>query len=208
MKIAAVVGAISIFLLPAIAEACSRTVSQKATKTLVPAERIDQALLENAIRDEVNFHRCRAGLRSVGDAGKALSKQAETHSLWMAKTGTLSHKSTLRGAATLQQRVKNAKLKVRTGSENIGAVHRYQIDGQRFRILNSNTCEFATHAGQPLPAHSYASLARHIVSLWMGSRGHRKNILDKRVTAMSAAVAFDPSAQYCGKFWVTQNFVG
>lgn len=207
-RFAAFACAVLMLGLPGAADACSRSVSQTAAKTVVPANRIDQGLLEAAIRAEVNYHRCRAGLRDVSDAGSALAKQAEKHSIWMAKTQQLTHRSTVAGAATLQQRVKNAGLKVRTGSENIGMVHRYQIDNHRFKILNSSACQFATYEGQALPAHSYASLARHIVNLWMESPGHRRNILDKKVSRMSAAVAFDPNAQYCGRFWVTQNFVG
>ena len=190
------------------ADACTRSVSAKAAKTVVPATRIDQVLLNHAIRAEVNFHRCRAGLPMLADAGKGLTREALKHSTWMAKTQQLTHKSTVAGASTLKQRVSNSGIRFRTGSENIGMVHRYQIDNQRFKILDSSACQFTTQDGQPLPAHSYATLARHVVALWMGSPGHRKNILDSRVTKMSAAVAFDPNAQYCGRFWLTQNFVG
>lgn len=206
--VAACLGAAMILLLPATADACTRTVSQTASKSMVPASRINQGMLEDAIRSEVNFHRCRAGLRNVGDAGVGMARQAQKHSRWMASTQQLTHRSTVPGAATLKQRVRNAGLKVRTGSENIGMVHRFRIDNRRFKILDSSSCQFATYKGQALPAHSYASLARHIVDLWMASPGHRKNILDKSVSRMSAAVAFDPKAQYCGQYWVTQNFIG
>lgn len=206
--VAACLGAALILSLPNLAEACTRAVSKTAAQTMVPASRIDQSMLENAIRVEVNYHRCRAGLRAVGDAGNSLAKEAQKHSIWMAKTQQLTHRSTVPGAATLRQRVRNAGLRVRTGSENIGMVHRYQIDNRRFRILNASSCQFATYEGQRLPAHSYASLARHVVALWMDSPGHRANILDRDVSKMSAAVAFDPNAQYCGRFWVTQNFIG
>ena len=193
---------------PTAADACNRTVSKKAAQTVVPTGRINQSLLNNAIRAEVNFHRCRSGLKPVGDAGRGLTTQAEKHSVWMARTQQLTHKSTVAGSATLGQRVKKAGIKFRTGSENIGMVHRYQIDNRRFKILNSSSCQFATQDGKALPAHSYATLARHAVTLWMNSPGHRKNILDKRVSRVSTAVAFDPKAQYCGRFWLTQNFIG
>jgi uncharacterized protein YkwD len=202
------VGVLLSLALPNIADACSRSVSSKASTTIVPTGRIDQDLLDDAIRAEVNFHRCRAGLRQVGDAGNGMSQQARKHSQWMAKTQQLTHRSTVAGSATLRQRVKKAGLKVKAGSENIGMVHRYQIDNRRFKILSSSSCQFATYEGQSLPAHSYASLARHVVDLWMNSSGHRKNILDKKVSKVSTAVAFDPKAQYCGRFWLTQNFVG
>ncbi|MCV6591708.1 MAG: CAP domain-containing protein [Silicimonas sp.] len=202
------IGAALIFSLPSAADACTRTVSKKAAQTIVPAGRINQSLLDSAIRNEVNYHRCRAGLQKVSSAGNGLVKQAAKHSTWMARSQQLTHRSTVPGLATLKQRVKKAGVKFRTGSENIGMVHRYQIDNRRFKILNASSCQFATYEGQALPAHSYASLARHAVNLWMQSPGHRKNILDRRVTRMSAAVAFDPKAQYCGRYWLTQNFVG
>lgn len=193
---------------PTAADACTRTVSKKAAQTIVPTGRINQSLLNNAVRAEVNFHRCRSGLKPVSDAGGGLTNQAEKHSVWMARSQQLTHRSTVPGSATLVQRVKKAGVKFRTGSENIGMVHRYQIDNRRFKILNASSCQFATQDGKALPAHSYASLARHAVTLWMNSPGHRKNILDNRVSRMSTAVAFDPKAQYCGRFWLTQNFIG
>ena len=206
--LAACVGAALTLGLATPAEACSRVVSKKAAETVVPTGRINQSLLDDAIRAEVNFHRCRAGLPMLRDAGNGLAKQAFKHSSWMAKTQQLTHRSTVAGSATLQQRVKKSGVKFRTGSENIGMVHRYRIDNQRFNIVNSSACQFASKDGKALPAHSYASLARHAVNLWMNSPGHRKNILDQRVTRMSSAVAFDPKAKYCGRFWLTQNFVG
>ena len=208
-KIAAVVVGIALASVTATAsEACSRSVSAVAAKTVVPSSRINQSLLDDAIRAEVNFHRCRAGISRVSDASTRLSKEAEKHSRWMARTQQLTHKSTVAGAATLKQRVKNAGVRIRTGSENIGMVHRFQIDNKRFKIVDSNACQFRSNDGQPLPAHSYATLARHVVTLWMNSPGHRKNILDARVRETTTAVAFDPEAQYCGQFWLTQTFVG
>lgn len=202
------VGAALLTTTPTFADACARSVSKKAASTIVPSSSINQSLLDSAIRDEVNFHRCRAGLGKVGDVGTGLSNQAKKHSQWMAKTQQLTHRSTVAGASTLRDRFKRAGVKFRTGSENIGMVHRYQIDNRRFKILDSGSCKFATYEGKSLPAHSYATLARHVVSLWMDSPGHRKNILDKKVSKVETAVAFDPNAKYCGRFWLTQNFIG
>lgn len=202
------IGAALLFSLPGAADACSRSVSKKSAETVVPAGKINQNLLDAAIRAEVNYHRCRAGLSKLRDAGNGMASQAKKHSTWMARTGQLTHRSTVAGSASLKQRVKKSGVKYRTASENIGMVHRYQIDNKRFKILSSSSCKFATYEGQALPAHSYASLARHAVNLWMNSPGHRKNILDKRVKSMSTAIAFNPKAQYCGQYWLTQNFIG
>lgn len=187
------------------ASACTRDMPA-GTQQLVPS-RVDQQLLDAAVRAEVNYHRCRAGLRPLGPANTALVRVAAAHSTWMARSGTLSHRSNVSGKARLSDRIKAANIRARTGAENIGMVHRYRLDGQRFRILDSKSCKFASRSGEALPAHSYASLARHAVSLWMDSRGHRKNILNPNVTMVSTAAAYGDS-QYCGQFWLTQNFVG
>lgn len=191
-----------------LADACTRAVPASAERTVVPTSRIDQNLFSKAVLVEVNFHRCRAGLARLKDAGSGLAREAMRHSSWMAQRQTLSHQNSIPGKASLSQRVKASGVRFRTGSENIGMVHRYRIDNRRFRIIDPDSCAFATFEGQKLPAHSYASLARHAVTLWMQSPSHRKNILDNRVTRMSSAVAFDPDAQYCGQFYMTQNFVG
>lgn len=191
------------------AEACSRSVSAKATKTVVPNLKIDQKLLSAAVRAETNFHRCRAGLSKLKEAPKGMAKQSLIHTKWMADTHNLKHKNNIRGSKSLQQRVKSAGVrKVRAGAENIGMVHRFQIDNKHFKIVNSSSCQFSTWEGQALPAHTYATLARHIVDLWMNSPGHRKNILNKSVNQVTTAVAFDPKSDYCGRYWLTQAFIG
>jgi uncharacterized protein YkwD len=190
------------------ADACTRSLPGQAERTLVPTQRINQDLFDAAVRAEVNFHRCRAGLSKLNAAGNSLAREAKTHSTWMAKQQTLSHQNSIPGKGSLSQRVKASGVRFRTGSENIGMVHRFQIDNRRFRILDSASCKFSTYEGQSLPAHNYASLARHAVNLWMNSPGHRKNILDRRINRMSSAVAYDPDSPYCGQFYMTQNFVG
>lgn len=187
------------------ASACTKDYPAGADQ-MVPA-RIDQRLLDATVRAEVNYHRCRAGLSQLGPAQTALVEVAAVHSQWMARSGNLSHRSTVRGQTSLTDRIRAAYVEARKGAENIGMVHRYQIDGQHFRIVDSGSCSFASQSGERLPAHSYASLARHAVALWMNSDGHRRNILDPGVTRVSTAAAFG-EGQYCGQFWLTQNFVG
>ena len=189
-------------------EACSRSIPAKAERMVVPSERIDQDLLDAAVRAEVNFHRCRAGLPALSEAGRGLAQMVKTHSTWMASTQTLSHRNTIPGKSSLSQRVKASGERFRTGAENIGMVHRYQLDNLRFQIIDQRSCEFATLDGRPVPPHSYATLARHAVGLWMNSPGHRKNNLNREVNRISTGVAFDPKAPYCGQFWLTQNFLG
>lgn len=201
-------GAMLLATLPAAAEACTRKVSQTAAKTVVPSSRINQKLLNDAVREEVNYHRCRAGLPALTRAGAPLASEARKHSQWMAKRQQLTHRSTVAGRTSLKQRIRASGVSFSMGSENIGMVHRYRIDNQRFKIVDSSQCKFTAMNGKPLPAHSYATLSRQIVDLWMNSPGHRRNILDRKAKKVSTAVAFDPKSQYCGRFWLTQNFIG
>ena len=146
-----------------------------------------------------------AYIASVQAAG-GLAQVAATHSRWMARAGAVSHKSTVAGQSTVMSRMLGTGLKFHAGSENIGMVHRFGIDGQNFRI--KGTCSFATQAGQPIGAHTYASLARAMVDLWMASPAHRRNILDPKVRMVGSGAGFRAEAPYCGQFYLSQNFAG
>ena len=189
------------------AEACQRVVSTTAASTLVPSAGVDHALLNSAIRNEVNYHRCRAGLGAVTYAGSELTKVAAKHSTWMAKTKKLSHVNTIPGLKSLGERVRASGTTYRAAAENIVMVHRYQIDNSRFKTIDRRKCQFAKK-GKLVRAHSYASLARHSVNLWMKSPGHRTNILSHKVNSMAVGVAFVNTRKYCGQYWLTQKLIG
>lgn len=189
------------------ASACTRDLPAGAGQVFVPEHQIDQSLLDSAVRSEVNFHRCKAGLSPLTQAQSALVSVAATHSEWMAQAGSLSHRSTVPGMSNLRQRISASRVKFRAGSENIGMVQRYQFGNLQFQILDRASCSFSSHDGTRVPPHSYASLAKYAVELWMASPKHRQNILDPKMTRVSTAAAFG-SGQYCGQFWLTQNFVG
>ena len=202
----AAAAALAALCLVSSAQACTRK-AVSGTSISVDAGRLDVALADRAILAELNYHRCKAGLPSL-KASANLRSVAKTHADWMARTGTLSHKSRVAGQTNLSSRLKSSCVRFRAGSENIGLVHRFQIDGQRFRIRDASTCAFATGSGTPIGTHSYASLARHAVNLWMASSGHRRNILDRKVTMVGSAAAVDTSAPYCGQVYLSQNFAG
>ena len=187
------------------AQACS-VARVAGSEKMVPVEgRINQGLIDAAIRAEVNYHRCKAGLRALSRAD-GLTDVAAAHAKWMARSQSLSHKSQVAGQTTLKARMSSSGIRFRAGSENIGMVHRYAIDGTSFKIHGA--CSFSTYGGQPIGAHSYRSLASHVVKLWMASKGHRKNILDRKVSMLGSGAAFTAKAPYCGQIFVSQNFAG
>lgn len=189
------------------AEACSRAMPRGADSVIHPGGRIEQALADAAILAEVNYHRCQAGLRPLEGAA-ALRKVAGIHADWMARAQTLSHRSKVSGQTTPAARLRASGLRFRAGSENVGVIPRFQFGGRQFRIADPAACGFVTRDGQRIAPHSYASLARTIVDLWMGSSGHRRNILDRKVLLVGSAVGFDPKAKHCGRFFVSQSFAG
>ncbi len=175
---------------------------------VVPASgRIDARLIDASIRAEVNYQRCRAGLGELAEA-PGLAEAATTHAKWMARSRTMSHDSSVPGQSSVLARLQSAGIDFRAGSENIGMIARYGIDGIQFRIRDASACAFATQAGETIGAHSYQSLARHIVNLWAASPAHRKNMLDPKVRMVGSGAGFDPSAPYCGAFYVSQEYAG
>ncbi len=184
------------------ASACSRPSVAGGTQVIQPGKAINQALLDRAIMVEVNYNRCRAGLRPVGPNTR-LRNIAIHHSKWMARARKLSHT----GNKTSAQRIIGTGIPLTRGGENIGMVHRYRLDNQRFIIKSAAQCRFALN-GRIVPPHSYRSLARSIVDFWMASPGHRANILNRRVTQLGSGAALDARAEFCGKIYVTQDFAG
>ena len=187
---------------------CKRAPLPAGAQAIVPTEGFDQELFSRVIQIEVNYRRCQAGLRPLKLASGLISV-ASKHARWMASSGRLSHRSTLPGYASVKERVLASGLRVRRGSENIGYLPRYRFEGNRkIRIRNMARCKFTTTAGRPIPPHSYASLGAEIVRLWMKSKGHRRNLLDRNVNALGAALGYDPDGVQCGQFYMAQNFAG
>jgi len=193
--------------LPAAAQACSLARVNGADQQVPAQGRINQALIDAAIRAEVNLQRCKAGLSELGgDSG--LADAAATHAKWMARANSLSHQSSVPGQSTVLARLRSAGVNFRVGSENIGQVARYTIDGTRFQVRDIATCAFATQAGAPIGAHSYQSLAHQIVTLWVNSPKHRRNMLDPKVRMVGSGAGYNPNAPYCGAFYLSQDYAG
>lgn len=187
---------------------CSMKKLAGSDRVIDPGQNIDQALADALILAEINYNRCMAGLKPL-QSDKRVQKVALTHARWMAQVQMVSHRSSVPGQTTLRARISTSGVQqVRVGSENVGMVHRFRIDGKSFRVADSSQCSFAGADGNRIGAHTYGSLAHKIVTLWMKSSGHRVNILDRKVGITGAAVAYNPNGGFCGQYFVAQNFVG
>lgn len=190
------------------AQACARGGVPAGAAQAVPTRNANQSLFNKAILSEVNFVRCRAGLSPV-KLETGLIRVAGKHANWMARQGTLSHRSNVRGQSSVQERVLASGLNVRRGSENIGNLPRYNFGGSRkIFVQNKSKCLFTNTSGKGIPPHSYVSLATQIVGMWMNSSGHRRNVLDRNAKAVGSALGYDGRGSNCGQFYLSQNFAG
>jgi len=201
--------ALALLLAPggALAGACPRPAYPAAFLKPVPTRNIDQALFSRAMQMEADYARCRRGRAHVATAPE-LTEAAAGHSRWMAGARRLDHDSTVPGRRSLKARMRATGLRFRSAAENIAAFDRYRFPDGAFRIRNADACIFATQAGKPIPPHSYASLAQAVIAGWMNSPGHRKNLLHRRIRLVGAGLGFDPTAPYCGRFYITQDYLG
>jgi uncharacterized protein YkwD len=167
----------------------------------------DQVLFSQAVLAFTNFERCK---RSLGllSLHNGLVSEAQLHSKWMARAKNLSHTSNVAGRTKAKNRVRAAGISAKMSAENISQRNRYAFGATTFRATNASRCQFVTTKGASIPAYSYATLARNVVSAWMKSSGHRRNLTHRRASMMGAGVAHDKSAPNCGQLYVTQLFAG
>lgn len=168
---------------------------------------IDQTKLSDAILAEANYQRCRAGRRPLSLAPGNLGRAAQRHSTWMAGSGRMSHVGGRATGRTLTDRVRRTGLSAPTFSENLAFLPRYRFGGKPFRIDDRQRCQFRTLDGREVGPHTYRSLAREVVVMWMQSPGHRRNLLSRSQRHMSAAASLSTQG-YCGRYYVTQMFMG
>lgn len=187
-----------------IASACSRDPLPQRAMTMVPTHNPDQALINRAILSEVNFQRCRAGLPRVSmHAG--LARVAKTHATWMARTGSLSHRSGVSGQQTVQHRVLASGYQARLGSENIGALPRLP---HQLASTDPGGCRRILNKARRKPPQTYAQVAITIVGMWMNSSAHRRNVLNRNIKSVGSAISYSPGRAPCGQFYLSQNFAG
>ncbi|MFT4715914.1 MAG: hypothetical protein ACI861_000964 [Paracoccaceae bacterium] len=183
--------------------ACEKPAYSAPFLQAIPTTGINQTLFSETLNLEASYVRCQKGRNLLSPSPKS-GKVATAHSAWMARGAKLSHK----GARGFKSRMRSTGLAFKTTAENIAAFDRFQFPKGQFKVRNAAACKFATQAGASIAAHSYASLAAAVVQGWMGSTGHRKNLLNRRLKISGGGLAFDRKAPLCGRFYITQNYLG
>ncbi|HEX3291663.1 MAG TPA: CAP domain-containing protein [Gaiella sp.] len=146
------------------ASSAGSTTTGERAATRAAATVTRAASLEELVLQEINTVRARRGLGGLA-ASPALSRSAAAHSRAMATYGFFSHES--RNGATFSARIK-----------------RFYAPGSRAWTVGENLAMF----GGATPS------AAAIVDAWMGSPGHRANLLRGLFHEAGVAIMFNPAA--------------
>jgi uncharacterized protein YkwD len=194
--------------------ACAPTTGPSATDDLSLPSRfhkpispgsVDTGLFDAAVLAYVNGERVRTGLPPLR-ADPRLFRAAQGHADNMARLRTHSHRLPVEGGARLVTRMDRQGVRYRVAGENIGMEKLYRLVGRPISIA-SDGCAF-TYADtrEPVPLHTYATLAQSAVQRWMASPKHRASILRADFTRMGSGVGIDPAGSACGDVYLVQNF--
>lgn len=170
---------------------------------------IDYALLHAAVFYLTNLERSSRGLAPLSHSPE-LEAAARAHSVAMHDRGFFSHTSPVQGMRSVQDRTRAAGFAGSSVGENIARSFGIAYEaGRSVYTPPQNGGYFSyRHRGDPIPPHSYRSAAEAVVAQWMGSPGHRANILrsEYRYLGVGAAHFEDRSFYGMDTFLFTQNF--
>lgn len=207
-KISAILLAIALSLFASTASAaCSPGSLPANANRAINTSRPDVALFDAAVRYYANVQRCRSG-RAPFTPDSNLLNAAAAHSQFMARSNNMTHESNVRGMRTLSDRMHTSQVTMRTAGENIAQNFVFALAGRSISAKTRGRCKFTYANGQPVPAHSYSSLAQEQVANWMASPKHKKNLMNRRFTRIATALAYTPDGQTCGRIYMTQDFAG
>ncbi|HVL22394.1 MAG TPA: CAP domain-containing protein [Amaricoccus sp.] len=165
----------------------------------------DQTLFNEAVLIYSNAVRREHG-RPPLHLDPGLSRAAAEHARNMARLRTHSHELPIRGQQKLSQRIKRQSLSYRQAAENIAMDKVYRLLGRPIS-MSSRGCSFLYgDTMQPVPIHTYASLAQQVVARWLASPKHRASLLSASYQRLGAGVGIDPGGPACGDLYLVQDF--
>ncbi len=166
-------------------------------------KQVDVDLLEWAIFYETNIRRQRLGLLPLRYENR-LRQGSRAHSQEMEELKYFAHVSPVEENASVKKRFMNAGIKNGLGGENI-AIHPVKKKQQIvFRLSSTAALSRYAWRNQGAP-YTYREFAEDLLSRWLTSVPHRRNILSRGFRFLGVGVA---PAVYGGTdvFYITQNF--
>ncbi len=185
---------------------CNSQLSGSKYDRQVNGQSIDQATFNAAVLHYTNNIRCQRGLRPFTTQQDVLGA-ATTHARNMASTQTYAHNLNIRRARNLRERLQAQNSRFRAAAENISKTFVYYLNGRGF--IQSGPCNFRyTATNQPIPVHTYRTLAEELVTSWYNSPAHRQNIVNRRLDRMGAGLGIVKDTPLCGELYAAQVFTG
>lgn len=155
----------------------------------IDPEDVDEALLNAAIFYETNKQRAAQKINPfVFDS--PLSRAAQGHSSDMVTYNFFSHSSPIATKKEVTDRVKLEGISTSYVGENIIQGFVLQIGEDPYYPPTTPGGHFTRPDGTVIGMYTYAEFAAYLVTRWMNSPGHRRNILDTQFTKLGCGSAF------------------
>jgi uncharacterized protein YkwD len=181
----------------------------EAANGRIDMESVNYPLLHAAVFYETNRQRALNKL-PVFEHSPALETSAKGQSDDMAKRKFFSHDSPVKGKETLARRLALVGISNCDSGENIADTFgiEYTADKGVYAPDQNGGYFSYEYKGEPIKNHTYLGLARSVVSQWMKSPGHKRNILSARYHYLGAGAARhrNPDFYNMDYFYFTQNF--
>ena len=175
--------------------------------TTINPESFDYSLLNAAIFFETNRQRALFGQKPLKHDSR-LENCAQGHSNDMVNYNFFSHTSTVPGKYEVTDRARKCGITETYIGENIFDNYILKFNGEAYYAPSQVGC-FKNSSGEPIPPHTYLSLAIETVKGWMNSPGHKANILNANYTHLGVGNAVHYTGSGIDRIsWVksTQNF--
>ncbi|WP_299134841.1 CAP domain-containing protein [uncultured Amaricoccus sp.] len=166
---------------------------------------IDQKLFDEAVLIYSNAARRGRGLAPLSRDAK-LARVASDQARNMAKLRMHSHALPIKGQSGFKERLDRQSLSYRNAGENIAMNKVYRLVGRPISTKMSG-CSFTYgDTNQPVPIHTYATLAQDVVAKWLSSPKHRASLLSPGFRRLGSGVGVDPKGVACGDVYLVQDF--
>jgi uncharacterized protein YkwD len=169
---------------------------------------IDYDLLAAAVFHETNRRRAEHDLPGLAYK-RELREASRIQARGMKHLQGISHEHPKEEKETVKDRLEHVGLKPLFFSENVAMVFgiRYE-SGEPFYIRRADGRRILSDkpGGPAIPPHTYQSFAESLLESWMGSPGHRRNILARQPDSLGAECHHDRGEDGMDRFFCAQVF--
>ena len=179
--------------------------TKKAFQQTIDFNNVNTKKLTAAIFHETNVRRVRHGLRPVAYHG-TLEVAAQLHADLMVRDNFFSHYHPKnKRFRTPVDRNRAVGVTNPFPAENIAVAIGFPYRSKQSVYHRGNGRYSLTPRGPIIPPHTYVGLARSVLTQWMNSPGHRRNILNPKAVSLGCGARFSWYNQF-PSFKSVQNF--